>query len=289
MKSISFFLLALLLLIPSKETRADILVEPITIIWNQPLQSEVVIKEWLLFWSDLPGGPYKKNPIAKIQNTSDLYVPTNLENAKLKCTVAVMVEGEQNAIITKYFSMVSCGDTTLADGRTVNKCSQFSNEFKHTFTIPEFEFQAPISVSMYSEIEVDPKFEVSKVDIDETYYTDREYTFTQIPENFIGLDLIKTPNEDRDLSSDDNYLSFKMPYNGNVYIAYDGRAEQIPDWLLGFNQMQDLILTSLTSQPHLKIYNKIYQAGDEIILGANKGPGFVGEKMSNYVVILGKQ
>jgi hypothetical protein len=119
------------------------------------------------------------------------------------------------------------------------------------------------------------------------YYTDRDYTLTAVPSTYIGMKTIKTPNDDRNLTTASGYMTFKMSEDGTVYVAYDSRAISEPDWMNGFIDTGDIIETSLSTQPSLKIYSKNYNAGDCINFGANKAPGFSGGIVSNYIVFYG--
>jgi len=117
-----------------------------------------------------------------------------------------------------------------------------------------------------------------------TYYTDRNYKLTSIPSKYIGMDMIKTPNDDRNLTAAGDYLTFEMPYDGIVYVAFDSRARSLPIWMSGFSNTGDRIYTSLSTQPYLNVYQKSYSQFDCINFGANKAPGFSGGIVSNYIV-----
>jgi K319L-like, PKD domain len=117
-----------------------------------------------------------------------------------------------------------------------------------------------------------------------TYYTDRTYKITSVPSKYIGMDMIKTPNDDRNLTAASDYLTFEMPYDGIVYVGYDSRATSLPNWMSGFSNTGDRIYTSLSSQPYLNVYSRSYSAGDCVNLGGNKAPGFSGRTVSNYMV-----
>jgi hypothetical protein len=117
-----------------------------------------------------------------------------------------------------------------------------------------------------------------------SYYTDRDYELTNIPSEYIGLDTVITPNDDRNLTDATGYLTFEMPYDGTVFVAFDSRADSLPDWMNGFIYTGYNIYTSLSTQPHLKVYSKSYSEGDCINFGANKAPGFSGGVVSNYIV-----
>jgi hypothetical protein len=98
------------------------------------------------------------------------------------------------------------------------------------------------------------------------------------------MDVIKTPNDERNLSAASDYLTFEMPYDGMVYVAFDSRATRLPSWMNGFSNTGDRIFTTLDSQPYLTVYQKSYSQADCVNFGANKAPGFSGDVVSNYIV-----
>ncbi len=116
------------------------------------------------------------------------------------------------------------------------------------------------------------------------YYTDRDYTLTSVPSEYIGMDAILTPNDRRNAIDTTDYLTFTMPIDGTVYVAFDSRASSLPDWMSGFSDTGNRIYTSLSSQPYLKVYSRSYNTGDCVNLGANKADGFEGDVVSNYLV-----
>lgn len=117
------------------------------------------------------------------------------------------------------------------------------------------------------------------------YYNDRDYILARVPVAYTGMEVITTPNDDRNLTTESDYLTFGMPAAGTVYVAYDSRATSLPGWLDGFIDTGDVLLTSLSSQPSLKIYSKAYAQGECVNFGANKGSGFSGGTVSNYIVL----
>ena len=90
------------------------------------------------------------------------------------------------------------------------------------------------------------------------------------------MDMIKTPNDDRDRIDESNYLKFEMPFDGTVYVALDSRSTILPTWLNDFSNTGEIIQTSLNTQPFLQIYSKSDAAGDCVDLGANKAGGVSG-------------
>ena len=132
-----------------------------------------------------------------------------------------------------------------------------------------------------------PKFQQATVQNGMTYYTDRTYTFTNVPSHYIGLDVIKAPNDDRNNTCGSGYMEFIMPQNGTVFVAYDRRATNLPGWMNGFTSTGEIINTSLGTQGWLKVYSKQFSANDCVDLGCNKGAEFSGGTMSNYCVFYG--
>ena len=98
------------------------------------------------------------------------------------------------------------------------------------------------------------------------------------------MDMIMTPNVERNWSDATGYLTFEMPSDGTVYVAFDGRATSPPKWMCEFFPTGDRIYTSLSSQPHFNVYAKTYDAGECVNFGANRAPGHSGNDVNNYFV-----
>jgi len=193
----------------------------------------------------------------------------------------------------------SCTVSSLCDGETYHFVVTAYNDYGESgpsdpgsYTVPEFSqtstSTASAGVNYGSTCVLDPKFDQTKLSLGMAYYTDRDYQLTVVPSSYIGMDTIKTPNDDRNLTTASNYMTFEMPEDGMVYVAYDSRTISEPAWMNGFIDTGDVIETSLASQPSLKIYSKNYDAGDCVNFGANKARGFVGVTVSNYIVFYGK-
>ncbi len=131
---------------------------------------------------------------------------------------------------------------------------------------------------------LDPKFEQTTLSEGMEYYTDRTYTLTSVPLQFLGMDMIKTPNDERDNTCGNDYITFGVSNDTTIYVAYDRRATNLPDWMSGFADTGEIINTSLSTQGWLNVYVNNYSAGECVNLGCNKGPGFSGSTVSNYVV-----
>ena len=120
------------------------------------------------------------------------------------------------------------------------------------------------------------------------YYTDRTYTLYDVPSEYIGMTLIKTPNDERSITMPTGYIKFQLLNNAMVYVAFDRRATSLPQWMSGFTYTGNNIYTSLASQDYLKIYSKAYLKNDYVDLGGNYAPGSSSETRSNYVVFYGQ-
>jgi len=114
------------------------------------------------------------------------------------------------------------------------------------------------------------------------YYIDRDYVIESIPDEYEGLLWIKTANEDRS-HTEDEFLSFDLNDNGSIYIAYDSRAKQVPDWLSSnFTPLNQFIDVSEYARK-LRLWEKAYQKG-RVILGGNLAQSAQGAE-SMYLVL----
>ena len=134
--------------------------------------------------------------------------------------------------------------------------------------------------------DLDAKFRRTTVQNGMNYYTDRSYSFTNVPSKYIGMEIVKTPNDDKGNTCGSGYLEFTMPKTAKVYVAYDRRATDLPNWMNGFTNTGDRINISQGLQGWLKVYSKQFSGGECVNLGCNKGTGFSGSSINNYIVIV---
>ena len=135
--------------------------------------------------------------------------------------------------------------------------------------------------------DLDAKFRRTTVQNGMNYYTDRSYSFTNVPSKYIGMEIIKTPNDDKGNTCGSGYMEFTMSNTAKVYVAYDRRARDLPDWMNGFNATGDRINVSQALQGWMTVYSKQFSGGECVGLGCNKGPGSSGSSINNYIVIVG--
>ncbi len=96
-------------------------------------------------------------------------------------------------------------------------------------------------------------------------YIDRAYYFTEVPESYLGLDVIQTSNTDKPLTTED-FLTFSVNQSVTVYVGYKQDAPSLPSWLSeNFVKNGDIIKSSYTSWD---VWQRDYSAG-EITLGGN--------------------
>ena len=138
---------------------------------------------------------------------------------------------------------------------------------------------------------LDSKFRLGSIRVGASLYTDRAYTITGgIPDWMVGRTLIQTPNDELNNNAASGYIRFTAPVSYWVYVLFDSRSASIPNWLSGWERYTKYpdIQTSLATQPGLKMYRKLFDAGQCVDLGGNYGPGASSETRSNYVVVYGQ-
>lgn len=126
-------------------------------------------------------------------------------------------------------------------------------------------------------------YQVSYLNVGDAYYVDREYKITSIPETMQGFMWISTANDDRD-NKDENFLSFMLKEDSRVYVAYDSRATNYPNWLLNdFHRIGKSIGVSEYAD-NLDLWEGQFDSG-MVALGGNLAEGAQGVE-SMYVVLV---
>ena len=137
---------------------------------------------------------------------------------------------------------------------------------------------------------LDSRFKQTDINTGKYYYADRSYTIVDgIPSWMVGKTLIQTLNDERNNNASNGYIRFTNPFSGWVYVLFDSRSASIPNWLQDWElKPDDQIETSLSSQPYLKVYQKMFDTGQCVDIGGNYGPGSSNEIRSNYIVVYGQ-
>ena len=115
-------------------------------------------------------------------------------------------------------------------------------------------------------------------------FSDRDYTFRQIPDALLNAEYIQTANND-DGSAGADFLTFEALLPVTVYVALDTRQQDPPAWLATGFQKSDMQLQA--DHWTLQVYRKDFPAG-EITLGGNTNDGTSGGK-SHYTIALQPQ
>lgn len=97
-------------------------------------------------------------------------------------------------------------------------------------------------------------------------YTDRSYTYTDIPAAYVGLQYLQTSNDDKTINGT-GFLTFSTDRPVTVYVGYDSRASTVPAWMSTWTDTGTTVTTSANS---FRIYQKDFPSGT-ISLGANDG------------------
>jgi hypothetical protein len=111
-------------------------------------------------------------------------------------------------------------------------------------------------------------------------YTDRSYTYTEVPVTIQGETYLRTANVDKN-RTETAFLTFSVNRDVTVYVAYDSRATSLPAWLAGWNNTGSSLNDT---DVLLNVYAQDFAAGP-ITLGANMATGAAGAD-SNYAVAI---
>lgn len=123
--------------------------------------------------------------------------------------------------------------------------------------------------------------------VDSKVYIDREFVYTAIPDRFRNLKYLRTANNDK-MGAAEGFLSFDVNQAVTVYVAYDERYPQQPEWLQGWMKTEEvLITTDVDTNPtgvSLALYAKEYDEAGTITLGGNEAENK--DDNSMYTVIV---
>jgi len=114
------------------------------------------------------------------------------------------------------------------------------------------------------------------------YYIDRSYVIESIPAEFDGSLWIKTSNEDRS-NSDSEFFTFELHQDSKIYVAYDSRAQSVPNWLKNDFQHVNKFIGVSEYAEKLELWERQCTKG-KIILGGNLAEGSHGAE-SMYVIL----
>lgn len=108
-------------------------------------------------------------------------------------------------------------------------------------------------------------------------YIDRNFTYSQIPHDYEGFEVLETANADK-MSATNPFISFEIDMPAIVYVAHFADSSSRPSWLSSWTVTGNVIVTTDRT---LHVYSKDFSAGT-VSLGGNEGDS----GSSNYVVFI---
>ena len=136
----------------------------------------------------------------------------------------------------------------------------------------------------------DKAYELSRLTAGETFYTDRPYTLTSVPDFLEDARFIKTANDDK-VRADGSLLSVYLSGSAIAYVAYDPRGTVLPSWLSSWTKTDEVIGTTDPGSDYFEVYTKLVPfsifgpSRYRLTLGAALAAPAVGSNM-NYIVAL---
>ncbi|WP_420459558.1 carbohydrate-binding protein [Neolewinella sp.] len=185
-------------------------------------------------------------------------------------------------------SRVSWGNATQTAGE------EFFVDYLRA-TVPEVQKTAPEKPAGDELVEAiladsDNAYELSRLTEGETFYTDRPYTLTSVPDFLEGARFIKTANDDK-VRADGSLLSVYLSGSAIAYVAYDPRGTVLPNWLSSWTKTDEVIGTTDPGSDYFEVYTKLVPfsifgpSRYRLTLGAALAAPAVGSNM-NYIVAL---
>jgi hypothetical protein len=123
------------------------------------------------------------------------------------------------------------------------------------------------------------EYDTTRLGVGMSYYIDRPYVITALPEEFSGHLWIKTANDDK-VNTSENFLRFYVTMDVNLYVGYDVRIQNRPAWLQSWTNTG---LSVKTNDTEFRIYSRVTPSG-QVDLGGN-GTSTSG---SMYIVFMAK-
>jgi len=103
--------------------------------------------------------------------------------------------------------------------------------------------------------------------VNDSSYVDRNYTVVQIPKGLENSVQIRTANGDK-TSTDASLIAFELKGEATVFVGYDKRISQLPEWLSSWKPTGDQIVDSRSSI--FQVYSTSMKSG-KVVLGGNHG------------------
>jgi hypothetical protein len=129
------------------------------------------------------------------------------------------------------------------------------------------------------------RYVVDSLQVGSVYYIDRPYVIRQIPNSKRGLLWIKTASADRN-DTGEPFIEFTLTRESNIYVAYDSRVQQPPNWLRNYFAPTNESITVSENNIKLKLWKQHCLPGS-VALGGNMAGGVqASTSLSMYVVLV---
>ncbi len=155
--------------------------------------------------------------------------------------------------------------------------------FSLLFAVMPFYLYAQYPIEQAVQILAPENYNTTLLETGNMYYSDRDYTITEIPGELDSLLWIVPSNDNADNQTND-YLQLVLLDDADIYIGFDSRASSVPNWLSDSFTLTELTLGVSDDANTLNVW-KMSSLPDTLILGGNRAAGAVNAK-SHYVVLI---
>jgi hypothetical protein len=213
--------------------------------------------------------------------------PTNITTIKCEercCGYVISFNKSTASVIIRLKNQIEPENVILSENVNLSKRNSFADfegassgwyhgklrEGENVYTWIKFSNSADtVKIITTSISDIAPNnYESSKLAEGHKYYVDREYTLMSIPDEYIGLSIIKTANNDKDAVGLD--FHFNTCCYADIFIAYDHRLIA-PSWLKNYyDSTENKIYVSDQYAEYFNIWKKSVSPGP-VILGDNHG------------------
>lgn len=121
-------------------------------------------------------------------------------------------------------------------------------------------------------------YKVAVLHSGDKFYVDRDYQLQTIPQELASALWVETANNDK-FSTGDDFLHFTIDRKAELYVGYDERLRQLPNWLTKWEKT-DLKIRSKRGDSY-RVYHTSADSG-QVVLGGNNGT----DNSNMYLVLL---
>ncbi|MEL7451071.1 MAG: tandem-95 repeat protein [Pseudomonadota bacterium] len=183
-------------------------------------------------------GNYQVNGGVTVQSVAE-----GADDNEVVLTTSAMLDGQVYSLTVSNVTDQSVTPNTIAPG-----------------TQAAFAYDAGVNVTGLSPA----NYEWGVLNVVEDVYVDRNFTYSQVPGDYVGLPYLLTANDDK-TASGNPFVSFTVDQPVTVFVGFDER-NTVPAWLQGWTATDDEWVTSDTT---LDVYSQEFAAGN-VQLGGNE-------------------